>query len=100
MAERFRAIPKGFDPFPEETAAQAIDNKDNAHSEHKNDHGEHKNDHLDDHLTVKKPFKEPKGRKSVILTESQMRAFLGTARPGETRAEWLARNAEGCKNAS
>lgn len=91
-AERFRSIPKGFDPFPEEIAAQAIEKKDDDQGDHKNDHCEPQNDHLGDHLTVKKPSKEPKAVKSVILSEEQMRRFLSEARPGETRSEWIGRS--------
>ena len=92
VAERFRAIPKGFDPFPEETAAQAIEKKDDDHGDHKNDHCDPQNDHLGDHLTVKKPFKEPKKALPVILEGKQMLRFLSEAKPGETRASWLARS--------
>jgi hypothetical protein len=95
MAEKLRVIPKGFEPFPEERAAQAIEKKDDDHGEHKNDHGEHKNDHLDDHLTVKKPSIEPAKAASAILSKEQMGRFLLEARPGETRTAWLSRVGRG-----
>lgn len=91
VAERMRSIPKGFEPFPEERIAQAVEKSDNAHCEHENDHSEHKNDHLGDHLTVKKPSIEPKRGNGLVLTESQWKRFLDERLRDESRAAWLAR---------
>ena len=67
LAERKRRLPRGFEPFEDETP-QHIENVSNAHSEHSSDHSEHSSDHSDQHNPFKNPLMKIRDLKIENLT--------------------------------
>lgn len=94
LAERYRTVPKGFEPFPEEV--EAIEIEDKPHCEPHKPHCEPQKPHLGEAQTVINPSRTLRQKSrhearsgALLLTDEQMELYRLTARPGQSRAEWL-----------
>jgi hypothetical protein len=98
-AER-KATPEGFEPFAEEVAAQAIENKGSGHGEQGSGHGDRGSGHGDG-LTghpaapnLSRTCQEPSAigaAKPVLRDPALFAAYLAEKQPAETFEQWQGR---------